>query len=119
MHLTNYSLNKKNESYVFTDDKTTETQDDNPSGQGSKRKLTKILAYLESQGHNVAKLKTAIDELVVKTIFALLPEMKIEYSFEIPPNAQNGPSCFQVGFTHSTYWFSFIELKNIIIDIWF
>jgi hypothetical protein len=91
MHLTNYSLNKKNKSYVFVNG-----EEEKPSGLGSKRKLSKILAFLESEGHNVTKLKQAIDDLVIKTIFALLPEMKIEYSFEIPPTSVNGSSCFQV-----------------------
>ncbi len=92
MHLTNYSLNKKNKSYVFTDN-----DGEKPSGLGSKRKLSKILAFLEAEGHNVNKLKHAIDDLVIKTIFALLPEMKIEYSFEIPSACHiNGQSCFQV-----------------------
>lgn len=97
MHLTNYSLNKKNEKYKFTQEARA-----TPSLQtekGSKRKLTKVFTEMEAKGYNVTKLKSEIDELVIKTILALLPEMKVEYAHEIPNfnnNNQPGPTCFQV-----------------------
>lgn len=100
MHLTNYSLNKKNESYKFTSDKEEESaeksrkEDSKSSGQGSKRKLTRVFNYMSNRGLNVNKIKAEIDNLVVKTVLALLPEMKIECAFE-NVNKQR-PTCFQV-----------------------
>jgi hypothetical protein len=104
MHLTNYSLNKKNQSYKFTAEssnlgETATTSSEQPvsSGQGSKRKLTRIFSYMQSKGINVKRIKAAIDDLVVKTVFALLPEMKVECAFETfnAPNKQKSSS-FQV-----------------------
>jgi tubulin polyglutamylase TTLL11 len=99
MHLTNYSLNKKNESYrhttttnpIIINDETTS------SGNGSKRKLTKVFKYMKSKGYNIDKIQKEIDDLVIKTIIALLPEMKVEYAFDTfnAPNKQR-PNPFQV-----------------------
>lgn len=108
MHLTNYSLNKKNQSYKFTAESSTLDESANTTttssgeqvvspGQGSKRKLTRIFSYMQSKGINVNRIKAAIDDLVVKTVFALLPEMKVECAFETynAPNKQKSSS-FQV-----------------------
>lgn len=103
MHLTNYSLNKKNTSYNFVaTEETAEQQqqqqqgaDFDSCGQGSKRKLTKIYNYMNKRGFNVNKIRAEIDDLVIKTIFSLLPEMKVETSFELI-NSKNRASCFQV-----------------------
>ena len=96
MHLTNYSLNKKNEKYQFSKEK---INDEKLAGQGSKRKLTKIYSYMSKIGINVTKIKNEIDDLIIKTVFALLPEIKVELSYDIynSPNKQR-PSSFQVKF---------------------
>lgn len=102
MHLTNYSLNKKNDMYKFTskivDDAQSSSANDTNS-QGSKRKLSKVFEYMSKKGVNVMKIKNNIDDLVVKTVIALLPEMKVESGFEMV-NSPNKPraSCFQVRF---------------------
>ena len=96
MHLTNYSLNKKNDSYKFTE-KMNETDQAKSAGMGSKRKLSTVFNYMEIKGYNVNRIRTAIDDLVVKTVFALMPEMKVEctfHNFKWPSNQR--PSYFQV-----------------------
>jgi hypothetical protein len=100
MHLTNYSLNKKNQFYKFTESiEETNNDFENPdsSGQGSKRKLSRVFNYMLKRGYNVNKIKEEIDDLVIKTVLALLPEMKVECAFEnsSSPNRQK-PECFQV-----------------------
>lgn len=100
MHLTNYSLNKKNDSYKFTakivDESQSSTSTDSKS-QGSKRKLTSVFELMARKGVNIGKIRAAIDDLVVKTVIALLPEMKVESAFETI-SSLNKPraSCFQV-----------------------
>ena len=100
MHLTNYSLNKKNDSYKFTS-KVIEDQNLNneQKSQGSKRKLSNVFEFMAKKGVNISKIKANIDDLVVKTVIALLPEMKVESCFETV-NSPNKPkaSCFQVFF---------------------
>ncbi|RNA28910.1 tubulin polyglutamylase TTLL11 [Brachionus plicatilis] len=94
MHLTNYSLNKKNDKYQFSSEK---IDDQKLAGQGSKRKLSKIYSYMSKIGINVAKIKNEIDDLIIKTVFALIPEIKVELTYEIynSPSKQR-PSSFQV-----------------------
>ena len=135
MHLTNYSLNKKNESYKFTSDKskTTSNSDLNEEkgnegvtgsrrdqidseGQGSKRKLTQVFEKMEKSGIKTKRLRAAIDDLVIKTLFALLPEMKVEHTYEILPASTNnvGPSCFQI------FGFDILltsELKPMLLEV--
>ena len=96
MHLTNYSLNKKNESYKFTANEV-ESQSVDENQKGSKRKLSKIFEMMAKKGINVNKIKSRIDDLVIKTVIALVPEMKVEAAFEAVncPNRLRA-SCFQV-----------------------
>ena len=107
MHLTNYSQNKKNESYKFVsnvpntprglmpeNNKAAFSSDDE---QGSKRKLTKVYNYLKSKGHNINKLKADIDDLVIKTVFSLVPEMNVECAFDnLCTHCNKRESSFQV-----------------------
>lgn len=133
MHLTNYSLNKKNESYKFTSDNKSSSSSMNTKsnegstgaskrdqidseGQGSKRKLTQVFEKMEKSGVKTKKLRAAIDDLVIKTLFALLPEMKVEYAYEILPASSNnvGPSCFQI------FGFDILltnELKPMLLEV--
>lgn len=85
MHLTNYSLNKHNENFVHT----------NSGDRGSKRTLTSAFASLANRGHDTLQLWEDIEELVIKTVTAILPDLKVAWLSEIPSN-KPGPSCFQV-----------------------
>lgn len=73
--------------------------------------------YIHSQGYNISRLKSAIDDLVVKTVLALLPEMKVECAYEtsnIP--IKQRPEYFQVNYNY------FIEvclmILILLIDYW-
>ena len=98
MHLTNYSLNKKNDAYKFTEDKNnTDSGPTKSAGNGSKRKLSTVFNYMETKGYNIERIRTAIDDLVIKTVFALLPEMKVECAFQnLKWSSNQRPSYFQV-----------------------
>jgi hypothetical protein len=37
---------------------------------------------MEKKGLNVNKIRSKIDDLIVKTVFALLPEMRVECAFD-------------------------------------
>lgn len=123
MHLTNYSINKKNEDYKFYDkevgyaiklkadnsnnpESNTSTNAASPdqdkkneSNEGSKRKLTSVFAYIEAKGYDVGKIKYQIDDLVAKTVLALYPEMNVNTAFEsINKQSRHKTSYFQVIF---------------------
>ncbi len=92
MHLTNYSLNKRSANYKHAiDDKQTD---------GSKRKLSLVWKQLiELFGNDkIERTKYLITELINKTIFAILPELRVEYEFELPVGRRENLSCFQVEF---------------------
>ena len=64
MHLNNYSINKDNPNFVFNED---QDQDD----VGHKRSLKSIYQFLEEAGHDVEKLKTEIEEIIIKTLISV------------------------------------------------
>ena len=86
MHLTNYSLNKRSATFNRSE------RDD----EGSKRTLTSVLTRIERMGYKAEFLWELIEELVSKTIIAIIPDLKIEMMAALPPG-KPGPSCFQVG----------------------
>ena len=91
MHLTNYSLNKRSASYKHTVD---QTQTD-----GSKRKLSTVwMQLIHMFGHEkIDRTKLLITEMINKTILAILPELRVEYEYELPLGKRQNISCFQVG----------------------
>jgi N-glycosylase/DNA lyase len=90
MHLTNYSLNKRSATYKHTLD--------NNQTDGSKRKLSTVWTQLSAMFGNdrIERTKTMIIEMINKTILAILPELRVEYEFELPLGKQQHISCFQV-----------------------
>jgi tubulin polyglutamylase TTLL6/13 len=58
-HLTNYSLNKESKRFV----------DSESAGEGSKRKVAWLWDYLASKC-DLPKLKTAIDDIIIKTLIS-------------------------------------------------
>ena len=90
MHLTNYSLNKRSAGYKHTTD---EKQTD-----GSKRKLSVVWKQLSHLfGHEkIDRTKMLINELINKTMLAVVPELRVEYEFELPAAKRQNLSCFQV-----------------------
>ena len=85
MHLTNYSLNKKSTTFNRSE------RDD----EGSKRTLSSVFSRMKRYGYNTDKVWKKIQQLIVKTMIAIIPDLKIEMMNAIPPN-KPGPSCFQV-----------------------
>lgn len=88
MHLTNYSLNVQSGNYVHSDSQNT----------GSKRTLSSVLYRLAAKGVDIKRVWSDIIALVIKSIIAVLPDLKVHYQADIPP-AKPGPTCFQVGVT--------------------
>ncbi|XP_062937821.1 tubulin polyglutamylase TTLL11 isoform X1 [Cynocephalus volans] len=85
MHLTNYSLNTHSSNFVHSDSADT----------GSKRTFSSILCRLSSKGVDIKKVWSDIISLVIKTVIALTPELKVFYQSDIP-TGRPGPTCFQI-----------------------
>ncbi|XP_059906475.1 tubulin polyglutamylase TTLL11 isoform X2 [Gadus macrocephalus] len=85
MHLTNYSLNVQSDNFVHSDSQST----------GSKRTFSSVLYRLASKGVDIKKVWSDVISLVIKTVIALVPELKVHYQADIPPG-KPGPTCFQI-----------------------
>ncbi|XP_066112415.1 tubulin polyglutamylase TTLL11 isoform X4 [Saccopteryx bilineata] len=85
MHLTNYSLNIHSGHFVHSDSTST----------GSKRTFSSVLYRLSSKGVDIKKVWSDIISLVIKTVIALTPELKVFYQSDIPAG-RPGPTCFQL-----------------------
>lgn len=72
MHLTNYALNKQNANYQFN--KTVESED-----TGSKQSYTSVLERLRRDGCDTEMLQRDINDLFIKTIFGILPNLQHGY----------------------------------------
>jgi len=70
---------------------------------GSKRTIRGVFRRLKRLGYDVDMIWREIGRLAVKTIIAILPELKVEHDLEIP-RLRPGLSCFQV--TIVTYMYS-------------
>ena len=64
MHLTNYSLNKKNEKYVRCNDPDIENY-------GNKWSMSALLRFLKSQGRDTFALMMQIEEAIIKTMLSV------------------------------------------------
>ncbi|XP_075435094.1 tubulin polyglutamylase TTLL11 isoform X2 [Ascaphus truei] len=96
MHLTNYSLNIHSGNFIHSDSVHT----------GSKRTFSSVLYRLSSKGVDIKKVWSDIISLVIKTVIALTPELKVYYQAEIPPG-KPGPTCFQI------LGFDILLMKNL------
>ncbi|XP_063083014.1 tubulin polyglutamylase TTLL11 isoform X2 [Cavia porcellus] len=96
MHLTNYSLNVHSSNFVHSDNTST----------GSKRTFSSILCRLSSKGVDIKKVWSDIISLVIKTVIALTPELKVFYQSDIP-TGRPGPTCFQI------LGFDILLMKNL------
>lgn len=68
MHLTNYAINKNSSKFIFNKDASSDNI-------GHKRSLTYIYRYLDSIGHDSAKVKLSIKDTIIKTICAVQPSL--------------------------------------------
>ncbi|XP_004453969.2 tubulin polyglutamylase TTLL11 [Dasypus novemcinctus] len=96
MHLTNYSLNIHSGNFIHSDSVNT----------GSKRTFSSILGRLSSKGVDIKKVWSDIISLVIKTVIALTPELKVFYQSDIPAG-RPGPTCFQI------LGFDILLMKNL------
>lgn len=103
MHLTNYSLNKKSAGYLHTES----------DGDGSKRTVSSVLRSLRDRGYDSEKIWCQIEMVVVKTMIAIAPELKVECRAEL---SRGGPSCFQVR-CHLSHLIFHIPCKACIYSI--
>ena len=116
MHLTNYSLNKNNPSFILMN---------NPH-EGSKRTITSVFQIMENLGHSIDIIWLAIEQLIAKTIIAMLPSLKIEFDswntiHKIPDNKF---SCFHVSkkskdIFHFVYCYDFKTNNTRICMLYF
>ncbi|KPP74298.1 hypothetical protein Z043_106550 [Scleropages formosus] len=96
MHLTNYSLNVHSGNFIHSDSYNT----------GSKRTFSSVLYRLASKGVDIKRVWSDIISLVIKTVIALVPELKVYYQADIPPG-KPGPTCFQI------LGFDILLMKNL------
>lgn len=92
MHLTNYSLNKRSKDYVHSEEGDT----------GSKQTFASVLREIEADGHSSEIVWERIEELVCKTVIALLPQLIVEEKANMVDNSMKEPlKGFQVSYCRS------------------
>jgi len=69
---------------------------------GSKRTIRSVLRQMKRMGYDVDEIWREIRIVVVKTLIAISPELKVEYEAEIPSYRQ-GLTCFQVDHRERKY----------------
>ena len=88
MHLTNYAINKASENFIFNEDA--------DSGDvGHKRDFAFLNKWLTAQGHDVERVWSRIEKVVVKTLLAAQPILSHVYTSCFPHN-NDGYTCFEV-----------------------
>uniref|UniRef100_A0A1I8PEW1 Uncharacterized protein n=1 Tax=Stomoxys calcitrans TaxID=35570 RepID=A0A1I8PEW1_STOCA len=85
MHLTNYSLNKRNSQYELCD------SDD----CGSKRKFSSINNWLRLRNYNVPEFWSKIDDIIIKTVLSAWPMLKHNYHACFPCHDKI-QACFEI-----------------------
>ncbi|XP_073819526.1 tubulin tyrosine ligase-like 6B [Musca autumnalis] len=85
MHLTNYSVNRRNSQYELCDD----------DNCGSKRTFSSINSWLERRNHDVAKFWSNIDDIIIKTVLSAWPTLKHNYHACFP-NHDRIQACFEI-----------------------
>jgi tubulin polyglutamylase TTLL6/13 len=86
-HLTNYSLNKKNEHF--------ETANTDDGNTGSKRSLTSVYREIDRLGHSVIDLQRKIDDIIRLTIGAIQPFLASNYHTAIRYGDRKS-RCFEI-----------------------
>lgn len=88
VHLTNYAVNKMNPNFE-------ENTDPDDAQDGHKRSWEAVFQHLREEGHDVDKLMTEIEDLIVKTLIAVQPSLSHFYHSCQPDDCENG-MCFEV-----------------------
>lgn len=71
MHLTNYAINKLNEKFSVTEDVN--------SDSGYKRMQSVVFNRMKREGVDVEKLESHIEDIIVKTLISIQPELVHNY----------------------------------------
>lgn len=88
MHLTNYAVNKHNENFVFNEDAAA-------SDEGSKWSIQGLKEWMETHGHDFAKMWADCVDVIVKTLISIQPVLAHNYHSVLPPE-NDGYSCFEI-----------------------
>lgn len=90
MHLTNYSVNKRNKQHYDSND--------GPSGEtGTKRSLKGLFEHLRRQGVDVTKVWRSIQDIILKTLIVAEPYLFHTYKMCRPGQIQGTESvCFEI-----------------------
>ncbi|NXN90923.1 TTL13 polyglutamylase, partial [Rhinopomastus cyanomelas] len=83
MHLTNYTINKRNENFVWD------------GVTGSKRKLSTLNAWMVDNGYNTTKLWADIEDIIIKTLISAHPVVKHNYQSCFPKHTA-ACACFEI-----------------------
>lgn len=97
MHLTNYSLNKSNPSYVHTDN----------DYDGNKRTLSALFSDLKRSGYDPTILWSNIVDVVAKTALSIAPQLQVELRAIPAPR----PQPFQI------VGFDLLVLNNLSVSL--
>ncbi|KAF8822032.1 Tubulin-tyrosine ligase family protein [Cardiosporidium cionae] len=88
MHLTNYSVNKLSSSFL-------QSVDPDDATRGHKRSLRHVFQRLSSQGYDMEKVMADIEDLAVKTIATIQPNLAHAYNSCQPDDLSNS-MCFEI-----------------------
>jgi len=106
MHLTNYAINKNSEKFIFNEDA-------NENTIGHKRSLTSIFETIQKMNYNVDKIKSDIEDAIIKTLLTIQPSLSHLYN-SCQTNDFDGGCCFEIlGFD---FIFNY-KLKPFLLEV--
>eukprot|EP01006_Ploeotia_vitrea_P025637 TRINITY_DN58539_c0_g1_i1.p1 TRINITY_DN58539_c0_g1~~TRINITY_DN58539_c0_g1_i1.p1 ORF type:complete len:1417 (-),score=160.11 TRINITY_DN58539_c0_g1_i1:52-4302(-) len=88
-HLTNYSVNKRSDKFVFNDDQ-------HDFSSGSKRDFRFLNQYLTSLGFDVGEMWHKVQDVIVKSVISIHHILRHVYRATLPEHSNLGTSCFEL-----------------------
>ena len=88
MHLTNYAINKNNSNFIYN-------EDPDLDDVGHKRSLKSTYEYLSQEGFDVQRLQARIDDIIIKTLCAIQPNLCHHYR-SCQPEDFDRAMCFEI-----------------------